>query len=276
MVMTDSTFSLLLLICVAFCGFVTFLDIFWLKNRKKQNKALVHKTRLKKRLNLIEYLRSIFPILLIVLIIRSFFYAPFYIPSGSMLPTLNIGDYILVNKFDYGLRLPYLGTKVFSIGHPKRGDIVVFSSTSEFSQQNNGKKEDLIKRLVGLPGDHIRYQNKRLYINDQPVNKHFETEKPGHYSADLNGAYPYLIYHQTLGHHYFQIQNYPIINSPSGHWVTPEKMYFVMGDNRDLSDDSRYWGFVPEEHIIGKAVLIWMHWPSWKNVPKFSANRILH
>jgi len=193
-----------------------------------------------------------------------------------MLPTLKIGDYILVNKYNYGLRMPYFGNKLVPIDQPQHGDVVVFSSTSEFANQNKGKKEDLIKRLVGLPGDHIRYQDKNLYINGKLISKKFVSTEEGEFDPSLGGSYPYTIYKESLGKHTFNVQNYPIVNAPSGSWIVPEHMYFMMGDNRDLSDDSRYWGFVPESHIIGKAVFVWMHWPSWGSLPSFGNDRAIN
>lgn len=271
--MTDSIFSLILLILVAISFVATLLDIFWLSKRTpiadRQDK------KAKETIGLISSIRSVFPVLLFVLIIRSFLYAPFKIPSGSMIPTLEIGDHILVSKFAYGLRLPYFGTKFFSTGEPQRGDVVVFSSTPTFSQQNKGVTEDLIKRLVGMPGDRIRYENKKLYINDKLIDKNFIATKQGNYDASLEGAYPYDVYKEALGKHTFNVINYPVVNAPSGSWTVPKGMYFMMGDNRDLSDDSRYWGFVPEKNIIGKAVVVWMHWPSWGHLPTFQYNRVL-
>ena len=274
--MTDSTFSLILLILVIISGLVTLLDIFWLrKNPKTDRSALSIDTPKKKDTGWIATIRSVFPVLLIVLLIRSFLFAPFKIPSGSMIPTLKVGDYILVNKFEFGLRLPYFGTKVLSTGEPKRGDVVVFSSTPEFSTQNKGKTEDLIKRLVGLPGDHIRYEGKDLYINGKLISKHFVASVEGNYDPNLGGAYPYTISKETLGKHSFDVQNYPAVTPRSGSWVVPAHTYFMMGDNRDLSDDSRYWGFVPEKNIIGKAVVVWMHWKSWGSLPSFKNDRII-
>ncbi|MCY4177029.1 MAG: signal peptidase I [Endozoicomonadaceae bacterium] len=268
--MTDSIFSLILLILVAISLVVTLLDIFWLSKRAgTDNKKTKDKT------GPIAAIRSILPVLLFVLIVRSFLYAPFKIPSGSMIPTLKIGDHILVSKFAYGLRLPYFGNKIVSIAEPKRGDIIVFSSTDEFSRQNNGVTEDLIKRLVGMPGDHIRYEGKNLYINGELISKKFIITEKGSYDASLEGAYPYDVYKEALGKHSFNVINYPVVNAPSGSWTVPKGMYFMMGDNRDLSDDSRYWGFVPEKNIIGKAIVVWMHWPSWGQLPTFKYNRVL-
>ncbi len=275
--MTDSTFSLILLILTLVSFLVTLADIFWLskKNREEEFVSASDKSDKKKQTGWVATIRSLFPILLIVLIIRSFIFAPFKIPSGSMIPTLKVGDYILVSKYQYGLRFPFFGTKIIPIDEPKRGDVVVFSSTAEFATQNKGKKEDLIKRLVGLPGDHIRYEGKNLYINDKLVSKTFVANQVGDYDPLLGGVYSYNIYKETLGKHTFNVQNYPAVKGTSGSWVVPSNMYFMMGDNRDLSDDSRYWKFVPEKNIIGKAVVVWMHWKSWSTLPDLSKARAI-
>ncbi len=199
----------------------------------------------------VEYAHSFFPVLLIVLLLRSFLVEPFRIPSGSMMPTLLVGDFILVNKFIYGLRLPVLHTKVVEISEPQRGDIVVF-------RYPNDPSVDYIKRVVGLPGDHIAYYNKRLYINGEPV-----PLKPlGRFvgtgdDARYNGA---LVFEETLGKVRHQIMIMPGRPSVEGEFTVPAGHYFVMGDNRDNSNDSRYWGPVPEANFVGRAFFIWMHW----------------
>ncbi|MGZ8191738.1 MAG: signal peptidase I, partial [Methylococcaceae bacterium] len=203
----------------------------------------------------VEYARSFFPIVLIVLLLRSFLAEPFRIPSGSMMPTLLVGDFILVNKFTYGIRLPVLNTKVIELNEPKRGDIVVFRYPKEPSI-------DYIKRIIGLPGDKIVYDNKRLIINDMPVNQ----VSLGRYQGfgqgqDMTGA-EHLVEDLTGIEHSILVRN----EIPSGPftYVVPEGSYFVMGDNRDNSNDSRYWGTVPEENLVGKAFFIWMNW-DWQH-----------
>jgi signal peptidase I len=201
----------------------------------------------------IDLSRSLFPVILIVLVIRSFIVEPFRIPSGSMIPTLIPGDFILVNKFAYGLRLPVTHDLIFGDGAPERGDVVVFRYPRDESQ-------DYIKRVVGLPGDRIRYQNKRLYINGVLMPQ----ELIGHYGGP-GGA---EVRSEDLGEVTHPILVFP--SSPDRGFVyeVPPEQYFVMGDNRDRSSDSRYWGTVPEENLVGEAFLIWMSW----NAAEFSVN----
>jgi len=202
----------------------------------------------------VEYARSFLPVLLIVLVLRSFLVEPFQIPSSSMVPTLLIGDFILVNKFAYGIRLPVVGTKVIDIGTPQRGDVMVFFPPHE--------KRYFIKRVIGLPGDHIEYRDKVLYINGKMAEEKF-----------LERLYPpqLILFDEHLGdvdHHIQKLseggmdRDYSIDVEP-GH-------YFMMGDNRDNSADSRIWGQVPEANIVGKAFAIWMHWPQFFSIPSFS------
>ena len=199
-----------------------------------------------KRPWLVDLCQSFFPVLLIVLLFRSFLFEPFRIPSGSMLPTLEIGDFILVNKFSYGLRLPFLHYKFFDTGEPKRGDVVVFRFPNDPSQ-------NFIKRLVGLPGDRISYHNKRLVINDKEagfvVSESEEQRAAGqtHAHEHLDGRD-----HMILLHNQAYARN--------GTWEVPAGHYFVMGDNRDNSNDSRVWGAVPEDNLAGRSSLVWMHW----------------
>lgn len=204
---------------------------------------------------LVEYARSFFPIVLIVLLLRSFLVEPFRIPSGSMMPTLLIGDFILVNKFSYGIRLPVLNDKVIEIGEPERGDIVVFRYPKEPSV-------DYIKRVIGLPGDRVAYYNKKVYINGKPAKQ----VSLGRYQgvgqgANMSGAEHLLEDLQGVEHSILISRGLP---SMEGVFVVPEGQYFVMGDNRDNSNDSRYWGTVPEQNLVGKAFFIWMSW-DWQH-----------
>lgn len=210
---------------------------------------------------LVDYARSFFPIFLIVLLIRSFLVEPFRIPSGSMMPSLLVGDFILVNKFSYGLRLPVTDTKVLELGEPARGDVVVFRYPLD-------KSTDYIKRVVGLPGDHIAYQDKVLYINGEPMSY----RKDGIYQGEGSGA------RETgsiLATENLQGLEHSILANPmrgdfgfgcsvlaEGGVTVPEGHYFMMGDNRDNSNDSRCWGFVPDGNLVGKAFAIWMNWDS--------------
>ncbi|MGZ8137044.1 MAG: signal peptidase I [Methylococcaceae bacterium] len=204
---------------------------------------------------IVEYARSFFPIVLIVLLLRSFLAEPFRIPSGSMMPTLLVGDFILVNKFTYGIRLPVINNKILELNKPERGDIVVFRYPKEPSI-------DYIKRVIGLPGDKVVYDNKKLYINDAPINQ----ISLGRYQGigqgqDMTGA-ERLVEDLTGVEHSILLRH----EAPSGSfaYVVPAGSYFVMGDNRDNSNDSRYWGTVPEENLVGKAFFIWMSW-DWQH-----------
>ena len=199
----------------------------------------------------VDISKSFFPILLIVLILRSFVAEPFRIPSGSMMPTLLHGDFILVNKFSYGVRLPVWHQKILNIGMPQRGDVAVFRFPKN-------PADDYIKRVIGLPGDHITYRNKKLYINGALVNQ----EKNGTYSGEgansvMNGA---MIYREDLDSQPHDILLKKIGYGAPGEFTVPQNHFFVMGDNRDHSSDSRIWGFVPEENLVGKAFLVWMNW----------------
>ncbi len=210
---------------------------------------------------LVEYAKSFFPILLIVLLLRSFLVEPFRIPSASMMPTLLIGDFILVNKFAYGIRLPVLNSKIVDIGEPKRGDIVVF-------RYPKNPSDDYIKRVVGLPGDRVAYYQKRLYLNGQLVNQTPIAEYQGvGQGRSMTGA---MLISEDLGgatHDILIREGQPAME---GEFTVPQGHYFVMGDNRDNSNDSRYWGTVPEGNLVGKAFLIWMNWDSANKGISFS------
>ncbi|NNG11866.1 MAG: signal peptidase I [Halobacteria archaeon] len=201
----------------------------------------------------IEYCKSFFPVILAVLLLRSFLVEPFRIPSGSMMPTLLVGDFILVNKYAYGIRLPVLNTKVIDIGEPQRGDVMVFRYPKDPSV-------DYIKRVVGLPGDRIGYYDKMLYINGKPADQVPAGVYVGKGSGiSMSGA---TESRETLG----EIEHNILVMSRTpgleGEYVVRESEYFVMGDNRDNSNDSRYWGPVPESHLVGKAFRVWMNWDS--------------
>ncbi len=208
---------------------------------------------------IVEYARSFFPVILIVLLLRSFLVEPFRIPSNSMMPTLLTGDFILVNKFAYGLRLPVLNTKIVEIGNPQHGDVVVF----KYPQDD---KTDYIKRVVGVPGDEIWYRDKTIFLNGEPVPQFPVGEYTGVGSgAGMTGARESLEKLDTVEHRILVRSGAPDL--PPGCRVlaygpikVPEGQYFVMGDNRDNSNDSRCWGFVPDHNLVGKAFAIWMHW----------------
>lgn len=204
---------------------------------------------------IVEYARSFFPVLTAVFVLRSFLFEPFQIPSSSMVPTLEVGDYILVNKYAYGLRLPVVRHEAVSVGKPERGDVMVF-----FPPHQN--KTYYIKRVIGVPGDIVRYRNKQLFVNGELVPKEWLTAVPA-------GRSRYRIGMETLADdpHLMQIDE----RRPSRDFSVTVKPghYFMMGDNRDNSSDSRVWGQVPEKDIVGKAIAIWMHWETFLSVPSF-------
>jgi signal peptidase I len=221
----------------------------------------------------VDYARQLFPIIFIVLILRSFLAEPFRIPSSSMMPTLLVGDFILVNKFAYGIRLPVVNTKIIDVGGPKRGDVVVFRYPG-MGPDDERTGADYIKRIVGLPGDQITFRNQVLYVNGQEVPKQPDGVYVGsgqgrsmtgatRFEVDLDGRI-----HNTL-------ETSPF-SSPraEGVWEVPAGHYFAMGDNRDRSEDSRYWGFVPEQNLVGKAFAIWLNCEGWFCSGAFDYTRI--
>lgn len=224
----------------------------------------------------VEYAVSFFPVILFVFLLRSFLVEPFRIPSGSMLPTLQSGDLILVNKFTYGIRLPVIDTKVIPLGSPKRGDVMVFRYPVDPSV-------DYIKRVVAIPGDEVAYLNKKLFINGKEV----PTKRDGDYFEPDRVAYT-AQYEEKLGDEVNRIlvderssqTLAPIWNFPHREKCqylrdgircsVPEGVYFMMGDNRDNSLDSRFWGFVPDSHIVGKAFFIWMNFGNLGRIGRFN------
>lgn len=199
---------------------------------------------------LVEYSRSFFPVLLFVLVIRSFVFEPFRIPSGSMMPTLLEGDFIFVKKYSYGLRLPVTETKVIETGSPERGDVIVFRLPSDPSI-------NYIKRVIGLPGDTVVYERHRLTINGEKVDL---TR-----SEDASWNVPLFVEDLDGRVHDILVTN-PEYSTRDNTYRVPEGHYFVMGDNRDRSKDSRFIGAIPEEFLVGEAVRIWMHFVPW-NMP---------
>jgi signal peptidase I len=199
----------------------------------------------------VEYCKSFFPVILAVLLLRSFLVEPFRIPSNSMMPTLLTGDFILVNKYAYGIRLPVLNNKVVEMGEPGRGDVVVFRYPKDPSV-------DYIKRVVGLPGDRVGYYNKIIYLNGEPVGQVPAGVYIGVGSGiSMSGASERQ---EQLGDVLHDILVMPRTPGLEGEYVVGENEYFVMGDNRDNSNDSRYWGPVPEANLVGKAFRVWMNW----------------
>jgi signal peptidase I len=223
----------------------------------------------------VEYGASFFPVILAVFFLRSFLVEPYKIPSGSMIPTLLVGDFILVNKYTYGIRLPVINKKVVEINQPQRGDIMVFRYPVDPSL-------DYIKRVVGLPGDTISYQNKRLSINGQPVSLKADGEfldkdklyyTPRYTEKLGNVEHSILIDKDAAGFitqtHQFPYQDKCHYNADGVVCQVPPGHYFMMGDNRDNSADSRYWGFVPDENIVGRAFFIWFNFSDLKRIGSF-------
>lgn len=260
------SFAAVLLLATVTTGAIWAVDHFLLRKKRLETGEPV----------LVEMARSFFPVLAIVFLLRSFLYEPFKIPSESMLPTLEAGDFILVNKFTYGIRIPVLNEKITEGNAPKRGDVMVFRYPVD-------PRKDFIKRIVGIPGDVVTYKNKRLTVNGTPIPvstigsqthadanlllRRFEVfgEKLGEkeHRAYVDPQMPTV----NLG----GVRNFPNAenceyNNEGVTCKVPAGHYFMMGDNRDNSDDSRYWGFVPERNIVGQAVLIWMNFGAWKRV----------
>jgi signal peptidase I len=213
----------------------------------------------------VEYARSFFPILFAVLVLRSFLFEPFQIPTGSMIPTLNVGDFIVVNKFAYGLRLPVTGTKIIGIGEPKRGDVMVFIPPHDPNY--------FIKRVIGLPGDHVQYKDNVVYVNGEPLPQEqvgVIPEEGVMHSRETVGGVTHDIY-TAASERFNRVYDWL---QPEGMTI-PEGQYFMMGDNRDNSSDSRYWGPASEARIVGKAVAVWMHKEPGLHLPSFSENRMI-
>lgn len=251
-------FALAMLLVLTVTGAIMALDRWvWAPARRRRIIELSRtgsteaKNKAGKEPVVVEYARAFFPVILAVFLIRSFLAEPFRIPSGSMLPSLHIGDFILVNKFSYGIRLPVANAKLVDLGAPRRGEVAVFRFPSDPSI-------NYIKRVVGVPGDHVVYKDKQLTINGVPMKQEdarayalFHTEAGTGMLVrrveDLDGARHDILLSDRPDH------------SPDTFTVPPGQ-YFVMGDNRDQSNDSRYWGFVPDENLVGRAFLIWFSW----------------
>jgi signal peptidase I len=239
-----------------------------------QTRARLHDDKLRQPWWL-EYTASFFPVILIVFVVRSFVVEPFKIPSGSMVPTLLVGDFILVNKFDYGLRLPITNTKI-TAGRPlQRGDVVVFRYPKDESV-------DYIKRVIGLPGDVVAYQDKHLTINGKPVPEtalpdFYDDERAGfdkQFEEDLDGRKNAILNNPAVPPFIVGAEDYPYRNNCDYNdrgviCKVPPGNYFMMGDNRDNSADSRYWGFAPDANIVGRAFFIWMNFSNLKRIGSF-------
>ena len=224
----------------------------------------------------LDWTAGLFPVILIVFVMRSFLFEPFKIPSGSMIPTLQIGDLILVNKFHYGIRLPVLNQKIIENHTPQRGDVVVFRYPVD-------TRVDYIKRVVGLPGDEVSYLNAELKINGQPVSSVPQADAyddeamryMARFTETLSGVeHTVQRYAQVLPFNPMQTKDFPSKDqcrySAEGFVCkVPEGHYFMMGDNRDNSEDSRYWGFVPDRNLVGKAFFVWMNFGNLGRIGSF-------
>jgi len=273
-----SHFELLLVLASLFTGVVWAVDHFVFLPKRQlvadglpETVELAAKETLLRESGLVENCRGIFPVITFVLVLRSFLYEPFQIPSGSMMPTLLVGDFILVEKYAYGVKLPVLRNTVIETGKPQRGDAVVFKYPPQ-------PDVDYIKRVVGLPGDTVLYRNKKLYIKRACVSQHgvensdCKTFKPVDIDIVSQGDFIQDSYPLTEAQEDLMGVKHNILFNPAfagrseyfsqqgirqGEWLVPQGQYFVMGDNRDNSLDSRFWGFVPEQNRVGKAVYIW-------------------
>jgi signal peptidase I len=262
-------FAAVLVSLVAITGVIWALDAWlWLPRRKAEAARLIAQAggdaiaqeQARKKIEevmieprVVEYARSFFPVILAVLLLRSFLVEPFRIPSNSMMPTLLTGDFILVNKFTFGIRLPVLNKKIFEIGAPHRGDVIVFRFPKDPSI-------DYIKRVIGEPGDKVVYRNKTLYINGRAMEQTMLGPYTGVGSGlGMSGATQLLEHLDDVKH---DILIDPRRGMGDYEIEVPPNQYFVMGDNRDNSNDSRFWGTVPDENLVGKAFMIWMNWDS--------------
>lgn len=244
----DFNFPLILVCAVLVTGIVVLIDKLYLRAKRKPDAT---------EPALVDFSRSFFPVLLLVLLLRSFLLEPFKIPSTSMVPTLLVGDFIVVNKYTYGLRLPVTNTKILNISQPKRGDVMVFFPPND--------DRYFIKRVIGVPGDEVRYIDRVVYINGVAMKQDLLAAEPPDspatfiLSEDLGEGQRHLMQKRLMPSNLILPYAYKV---PAGH-------YFMMGDNRDNSSDSRVWGAVPEDRIVGRAFAIWMHWDKFWSLPKF-------
>lgn len=267
-------FALILTLLTLVCGLLWGLDRFVLAPRRRALAGDAAKPN-----ETLDFFASLFPILAVILVLRSFVYEPFRIPSSSMMPTLLIGDFILVNKFAYGLRLPVTDTKILAVGMPERGDVVVFRYPGRKPPLPNDPPvgTDYIKRVIGLPGDLILVADNRITLNGEPLAYHggevFVGTGP-RAAVEMTGARRYM---ETLvpGRPHAILTDAPFFAPRGdGEFRVPEGHYFVMGDNRDASDDSRFWGFVPAANLAGRADLIWLNCSNWACMDSFDWRRM--
>ncbi len=284
--MSSINLPLILTLAVLITGVIWLIDLLLLARPRKAKVAAVEKqfqsieladqhkkeayetakTAASKEPIAVEYAKSFFPVLFIVFFLRSFLVEPFQIPSGSMIPTLQVGDFILVNKFAYGLRVPVLNKTFIPVGKPKHGDVMVFFPPHQ-------PKTYFIKRVIGLPGDKVRYANNVLYLNGVEVKQEFIKKTfPEWGSFCMNVQEKLTVVDEILDGvpHKMQKCDKPgSLSSGDRTWIIDEGHYFMMGDNRDNSGDSRDWGTVSEEAIVGKAFAVWMHWEKFLSIPSF-------
>jgi signal peptidase I len=252
-----SDFSTILLLALLIAGSILLVDAIMMKKKR----LATAESAAAREPALVSYARSFFPVLLVVVLVRSLLFEPFRIPSASMMPALVDGDFILVNKFSYGLRLPLLHTKFVAVGEPRRGDVIVFRLPSDPSTH-------FIKRLVGLPGDHVLVRDNHIFINGTPVTLTFD----GTYSGDFGFAGSPLGL-ERLGQTTHVVMFALTRFAADFEGTVPADHYFFMGDNRNDSEDSRFQrvGFVPDKYLVGRAVRIWMNWrlpgwPDWQRI----------
>ncbi len=293
-------FALILFVLTMVTGVIWFLDVFYLakKRRARADAALAEYDARNAKLaaegikpdnngraaleagilrqpTWIEYSGSFFPVIALVFVLRSFLFEPFKIPSSSMVPTLLVGDLILVNKYTYGIRLPVINKKIIEVNDPKRGDVMVFKYPEDMSL-------DYIKRVVGVPGDKIAYKNKRLTINGEavsyaPLPDYLDEGRLSYsqqWSENLKGVAHRILNDEGAPAFSSNERNFPqhelcTFNGGDFACTVPPGNYFMMGDNRDNSLDSRYWGFVPDENIVGKAFFVWMNFSNLKRIGSF-------
>ena len=291
-------FALILFVAMVITGIIWFLDIFYFarKRRAAADAALAtfdaHNAKLAKegvkadttsrhqievallrQPTWIEYSGSFFPVIALVFVLRSFLYEPFKIPSTSMVPTLLVGDLILVNKYTYGVRLPILNKKIIEVGDPQRGDVMVFKYQKDMTQ-------DSIKRVIGVPGDKIVYENKRLTVNGNAVaytalDDYLDDEQLKYHKQFVENlpeqSHRIVIQENKPSVEVSNVDNFPQRDACDFSYekfscIVPPGNYFMMGDNRDNSLDSRYWGFVPNKNIVGKAFFVWMNLSNPKRI----------
>lgn len=284
--MSSINLPLILTLAVLITGVIWLIDLLVLGRSRKANVAAVEqqfqqldladghkkiayetaKAVASKEPLAVEYAKSFFPVLFIVFFLRSFLVEPFQIPSGSMIPTLQVGDFILVNKFAYGLRVPVLNKTFIPVGKPQRGDVMVFFPPHQ-------PKTYFIKRVIGIPGDKVRYANNVLYLNDVEIKQEFVKKAfPEWGSFCMSYRLQLTVVNEDLNgvSHKMQKCDQPSpLSAVDKTWTVEEGHYFMMGDNRDNSGDSRVWGTVSEDAIVGKAFAVWMHWEELLSIPGF-------